>query len=160
MKSILASDRSSFYTKRSLEFLTTVFKTIETFEEEAETKRLEKVAAELASKQKDASVDSEEEEMDELGRDAFDPDQTIIDARFLSLPNSVDLIITDILLKFLKAENVNVRSNTASLLRRILENSEELEESTFTELKKVCLFLVCKRKVLIFVVVELVFGHF
>src|SRR5690606_7479351 len=83
------------------------------------------------------SMDGGDEQFDELGQQAFDMDQTIVDKRYLSPISTVDLLIKNHLLKFLFANNINVRYNTTSLIKKTLDSFEEIDEATFTELRTV-----------------------
>lgn len=94
------------------------------FEEEKENQRMEDEARNV-----NESTDSMEEDMDELGKDAFD--QTIIDERFLPHPTRVDIIINELLVPYLECENVNVRANSTLLLKKMLDCFEEMDETTF-----------------------------
>ena len=138
IKSVLASNRNSYYTKRSLEFLSITFKYIQSFEEDLECERLNEVARRIITGDLNTSTASSDDDMDELGAEAFDLDETIIDKNFLPQPTTMDHIIKTYLMKFLSSENVNVRTNTASLLRKIVETFDEMDEITFSEIEKVC----------------------
>lgn len=136
MKNVLVCNNSSPYTKRALDFIALIFKEIIFFEEEYERKRIDNVIA-----RGDETINSEinndaSDFDDEIGEECFDRDKTIIDTRFISEPTTVDLFIRNYLLKFIKADDVFVRRNSASLLRKTIDSLEEVDENTFAEVLK------------------------
>nr|XP_027203701.1 uncharacterized protein LOC113797508 [Dermatophagoides pteronyssinus] len=141
MKNILACDSQSPYTKRVLDFLALIFKEIIQFEEEYETKRLEHLAAresrgDITMADSDDNDNDDDCDDDEIGEQCFDQEQTIIDTRYISPPCTVDLFIRNYLLKFIKADDIFVRRNSVSLLKKTLESLEEVDELTFNEVLK------------------------
>ncbi|UXI18512.1 DEP domain-containing protein 1A [Sarcoptes scabiei] len=130
VKSVLICNKSSPFTKRTLEFLTLVLKEISVFEENKENERLQNVAAKEASGQLPVESSDSDDELSSL----LDPDQTIINSRYLSPPSIIDAFIRDHLLKFMKCENENIRFNTATLLKKILDTQEEIEEETYARI--------------------------
>lgn len=135
IKSVLCSERTSPYTKRTLEFIVKCFKEILLYEEEKEKERLEKVANDEINGVLDESIDLME--TDELAAEAFDPDQTIINEKYLPPISSIDILIKKYFLKYLICDNTNIRYNTTSLIKKTLENFSEIDEGTFEDLRSV-----------------------
>ena len=137
IRSVLLSERHIPYTKRTLDFIVSCFKSILIFEEELEKTRLEDIAKREINGELDDSID-DFMNTDELALNAFDPDQTIINERYISLISSIDVLFKKYFLKYLQCEDINIRYNTASLIKKTLENFTEIDEATFQDLRNVC----------------------
>ena len=130
------------YTKRTLDFLAKTFAEIVVFEEEKENERLGRVIAEDINgfNSNSDSNSSNASLMEELNGQAFDPDKTIINKRYVSVLCTVDKIIQNNLVSYLRIGDDNVRFNTTLLLKKSLDCFKKLDESTYTMLVEVSQF--------------------
>lgn len=130
IKCVLQCNRSSPFTKRTLDFITSIFKEIINFEKALENKRHHEIAARQARGDLTLNDDSMN---DELGTQLLDPDQTITDSLYISSESIVEVIFKKYLLEFLSVKDINVRSNSASLIKKILDCSLEIFSDTFEQ---------------------------
>lgn len=145
IKQVLICERTSKFTKNSLDFITNCFKEMISFEEKFENERLNKLAAEEAQNNNlNESMDLNESlvDVDELGTKAFDLDQTIVNPKYLSPISTVDFLMKNELVKFTTCKEVNIRYNAISLIRKTLASFNEIDEETFNILRIVRLFSI------------------
>lgn len=145
IKQVLVCDRSSPFTKKSLDFITSCFKEMISFEEEFENDRLHKLAANEnqnnnLNESLDESTLEDASDIDELGIQALDLDKTIVNTKYLSPISTVDLLMKNELVKYTTCKEVNIRYNTISLIKKTLETFNEIDEETFNVLRLVRLF--------------------
>ena len=136
--SVVKKERTSVYTRHTLEFIVYLFKSILTFENLKEQERLELVTQKEINGELSDNMDDSmgSESSDELAQ-ALDPDKTIIDQKYLSPISTVDILIKNHFAKYVMVKDVNVRYNSIWLIKNTLAVFDEIDEDTFNELRTV-----------------------